>query len=125
MNADRSRDCPQSWFLWGAILAGVSSIPFVIMFFNALHGMSQDKATGLSAVAGSLTEAYATFGFILTFALPIAAIVLLGRSFSRGDRMRRLSSFLLILWSSSILLIYTLGGWFVFFQLPRLVNGPR
>jgi hypothetical protein len=125
MNADRSRDCPQSWFLWGTILAGISSIPFIIMFFNAFRGMPRDKATGLGAVAGGLTEAYATFGFILTFVLPIAAIVLLGRSFSRGDRTRRLFSFLFIVWSSSILLVYVLGGWFVFSQIPRLVNGPR
>jgi hypothetical protein len=73
----------------GAILAGVSSIPFIIMSFYAFHGMSQDKATGLGAVAGGLIEGNATFGFILSFVLPVAAIVLLGRSFSRGDRMRK------------------------------------
>lgn len=125
MNEGSSRDCRQNWFFWGTILAGISSIPFIIVFFNVVRSMSQDKATGLGAVAGGLTEAYATFGFILTFVLPIAAIVVLGRSFSKADQTRRLFSLFFIIWSWFILLVYGLGGWFVFFQFPRLVNGPR
>jgi hypothetical protein len=120
-----TRDRLRSWFLWGVILAGISSIPFIVVFFRVVRGIAQEKATGLGAVAGGLTEAYATSGFILTFVLAIAAVVLLGRSFSQGDQTRRLFSLFFIVWSSFILLVSGLGGWFVFFQFPRLVNGPR
>ena len=78
------RVVPEKRLLWGAILAGISSLPFIILLFNAFRTMSQEKATGLGAVAGGWAEAYARFGFILTFVLPVAAIVLRSRSFSRG-----------------------------------------
>jgi hypothetical protein len=125
MNEARSPSFPRKPFLWGTVLAGISSIPFIILFFNAFRGISQNKATGLGAVAGGLTEAYATFGFILTFVLPVAAIVLLGRSLSGVTRTRQLFSVLFIVWSSFILLLYGLGGWFLFVETPRLANGPR
>ena len=66
MNAGSSHGCPPKWFLWGAVLAGISSIPFIILFLTRRE-RSQEKATALGAVAGGLTEAYATFGLILTF----------------------------------------------------------
>jgi hypothetical protein len=77
-----SQSGPQKWFLWGMVLDGISSLPFVILFLNAFRGISQDKAIGLGAVAGGLAEVYMTFGLVLTFLLPVAAIALLGRSFS-------------------------------------------
>ncbi len=73
------------------VLAGISSIPFMILFFNffnAFRAISQEKATGLAAVAGGPTEAYVTFGLILSFMLPVAAIVMLFRSFSAGNEAR-------------------------------------
>jgi hypothetical protein len=124
MNEGRSHGCSPQWFLWGVVLAGISSVPFIILLFNALRGMSQEKATGLGAVAGGGTEAYATFGFI-TFVLPVAAIVLLSRSLSGGNLTRRVFSVLSIVWSGLMLLVYGVGGWFVFLQFPRLVNGLR
>jgi hypothetical protein len=125
MNEDKSHGCSPQWFLWGVVLAGISSVPFIILLFNVLRGMSQQKATGLGAVAGGWTEAYATFGFILTFVLPVAAIVLLSRSLSGGNLTRRVCSVLSIVWSGFMLLVYAVGGWFVFLQFPRLVNGLR
>ncbi len=125
MNEGSNRDCPQRWFLWGTILAGIPSIPFIIVFFNALRGMSPEKATGLGAVAGGLTEAYVTFGFILTFVLPVAAIVLLSRSFSGENLTHKVFSLLFIVWSGCMLLIYGVGGWFVFVEFPSMASGPR
>ncbi|SRR5713226_6319707 len=125
MNEGSSHGCPRRWFLWGVVLARISSIPFIILFFNAFRGISQEKATGLGAVAGGLTEAYATFGFILTLVLPVAAFVLLSRSFSGGNLTHKLFSLLFIIWSGFMLLVYGVGGWFVFVQFPRLMSGPR
>lgn len=125
MNAGSSHGCPPKWFLWGAVLAGISSIPFIILFFDARREMSQKKATALGAVAGGLTEAYATFGLILTFVLPVAAIVLLSRSFTGGNLTHKLFSLLFIIWSGFLLLVCGVGGWFVSVQFPGLVDGRR
>ncbi len=107
------------------VSAGISSLPFVILFFNAFRGISQNKATGLGAVAGGLTEMYMSFGLALTFLLPVAAIVLLGRSFFGVNRTRKLFSGIFIVWTSFILLLSCLNAWVLFTELPRLVNGPR
>jgi len=85
--------------------------------------LSREKATGLGAVAGGLTEAYVTFGFILSLVLPVASIVLLARSLSGADRIRKVLSSLLIVCSSFILLLWGLCGWFFLVQMPRLVSG--
>jgi len=116
MNEGSSHGYPQRWFLWGMVLAGLSSIPFITLFFTAFKGISQEKATGLAAVAGGLTEGYVMFGLLLSFLLPVAAIVLLGKSFSGSNRTRRLFSVLFIGWSSFILLLYSLGGWLLFVE---------
>jgi hypothetical protein len=125
MNEGSSHDRPRKWFLWGALLASVSSIPFFIVFFNFLRTLSLDKATGLAAVAGGLTEVYVTFGLIMTFVLPLAAIVLLSRSFSKGNLTHKVLSLLFILWSGFILLLYGVGGWFFFVEFPRMASGHR
>ena len=107
------------------VLAGISSLPFVILFLNVLRGISQDKAIGLGAVAGGLTEVYVTLGLVLTFLLPVAAISLLGRSFSGASRTRKLFSALFIVWSSFTLLVSCLNAWVLITELPRLVNSSR
>ena len=95
--ADSStHDRKKAWFIWGNILAWIVIVPFIFGLFNSFRGISEQKATGLGAVAGSLAEAYATFGFILAFALPLAAIVLLVRSFSVACGIRALLSVLSI-----------------------------
>jgi hypothetical protein len=124
MNDGGTYDCPSRRFLWGIVIAGISSTPFVFLFANAFRGISSEKATGLAAVAGGLTEVYVTFGLILTFVLPIASIVFLCRSFSREKQIRKLLSLLFIVWSSFMLLVYGLCGWF-FFIPPPYLNGPR
>jgi hypothetical protein len=47
---------------------------------NSIRGISEQKATGLGAVAGGLAEACAIFGVILGFVLPVGAIASLLRS---------------------------------------------
>ena len=66
-------------FLWGTVFTWTLSIPLIIGVSNGFKGISEQKATGLGAVLGALAEAYATFGLILAFVLPVVAIVLLVR----------------------------------------------
>ncbi len=114
----------KEWFVWGIVLAGFSSIPLVVLFFNAFRGISQEKATGLAAVAGGLAEGYATFGLVLSFILPVVAIVLLCRSFPAGNRVLKIFSVLSIGWSALMLVLYSLCAWFFFVEMPHL-TGPR
>lgn len=123
MNDGVGYDRRKAQLLWGVALAGLSSLPFLILFSNLFRGISREKATGLAAVAGGLTEAYVTFGFILSLVLPVASIVLLARSFSGADRMRKVLSSLLIVCSSFLLLLWGLCGWFFLVQMPRLARG--
>ncbi len=109
--------------MWGVTLAGLSSLAFLILFSNLFRDISREKATGLAAVAGGLTEAYVMFGFILTRVLPIAAIVRLARSLSGATRTRKVFSSLFIVWSSFILLLSGLCGWFLLVQMPRSASG--
>lgn len=125
MNDGFGYDRRRAWFFWGMVLVGTSSIPFLVIFFNVFRGMAREKASGLAAVAGGLTEAYVTFGFILSLVLPVAAIVLLARSLSGASRMRKVFSSLLIFWSSFILLLWGLGGWFFLVQMPRLISSHQ
>lgn len=125
MNDSVGYDRRKARFMWGVSLAGISSLPFLIFFSHAFRGISQEKATGLRAVAGGLTEAYVTFGFILTLVLPVAAIILLARSLSGASGRRKVFSSLVIVWSSFVLLLWGLGGWFFLVQMPRLMSGHQ
>lgn len=125
MNDGVSHDRRQDWFLWGIVLAAVSSIPFFVTFVNVFRGISQEKATGLSAVAGGATEGYATVGLVLTFILPVGAIVLLCKSFSGSQLLRKVFSLLFICWSVFLLIFFGVGAWMIFVQFPQLTGGPR
>src|SRR5437899_12068045 len=54
MDQDRKR------FAWGVGLAWLPLLSLVPGLFSAFRGVSQEKATGLAAVAGGLAEALAT-----------------------------------------------------------------
>jgi hypothetical protein len=75
----------------------------------SFRGLSEQKATGLGAVAGGISEAYA-YGMAFTIIAPITAIVLLGRSLSDGHRFRNFISWLLMGWSSLMLLYFVIGA---------------
>jgi hypothetical protein len=127
MDEDRSRHRKRTWFIWGMVLAGA---PYVALIFGIMlhssQGISEPKATGLGAVAGGIAEAYVTAGLILMLIVPVAAIVLLGRSFSRGHGMRTLFSVLAICWSGLLLSLYGFAAWMFFVYLPRHgAGGPR
>jgi hypothetical protein len=95
------------------------SVPLAIGIFHAFRGIWEQKATGLGAVAAGGAEAYAIFGLFLAFVLPVAAIVLLVKSFSRGHSARALFSLLYICWSALALAFAGLFVWLSFIYLPR------
>lgn len=113
------------YFLWGTALTWILSIPVVLGIFSAFRGIQQEKATGLAAVAGAISEMYATLGLVLGFVIPVGAIVLLVKSFSGGHRMRTLFSVLYICWSAFSLVLAGLFVWVVFIYMPHAANGTR
>ena len=56
---------------------------------GALRSISRNKATGLGAVAGGLSEGLVTFGIVAMFACEVYAVVWLVRTFSKGGLLMR------------------------------------
>jgi hypothetical protein len=96
-------------YLWGLTLAWIPALPIVIFLVNALRGISENKATGLGAVAGGISEAAVVSGLLFILFCCVGAIVLLVRSFSRRHPGRTLLSVLSICWSAFILLLFALS----------------
>jgi hypothetical protein len=117
-------DPKRKWFLWGMVLAWTASIPIIIGLLDSFRGVSEQKATGLGAVAG-LADVYLTFGLILTFVFLVGAIVLLGRSFSRGHRTRAILSVLSMGWSALMLFVFSLLMWLLLAPLTHRASGPQ
>jgi hypothetical protein len=44
------------WFVWGTVVTCTLFIPLIIGMSNAFRGISTEKQTGLTAVAGGLAE---------------------------------------------------------------------
>jgi|SRR5215831_16380288 len=125
MNNELSPDTKKKWFWWGMILAWIPIIPAITGILNAFKGISEQKATGLGAVAGGVAEVYATLGMMLALIVPVAAIVLLGKSLSSLHPMRTLVSWLSICWSVLLLVLSGLSVWFLFFQMPHAATAAR
>jgi hypothetical protein len=114
-------DVKRKRFLWGMLLAWVPVIPLVFSFAHAFfRGISEQKATGLGAVAGGLAEAYVTFGFFIALAFEVAAIILLGRAFSKENWMRSVGSVLSICLAGLTLSFMGLSLWLFLVRLPHV-----
>jgi hypothetical protein len=100
-------------FLWGVGLAWAPSIPMLIGLGTAF---SEQKATGLGAVAGGLAEMFVVWGVAAMLVVQVAAIVLLSRAFSPGHWMRSLFSLSSICLSGLMLLLVGLVFWLFWFQ---------
>jgi len=125
MNASFSYDHRRKSFLWGIGLTGILSIPFIIVFLDAFGVITAEKAIGLAAIAGGLTEAYVTLGVLVSLGLAVGAIVLLLRSFSTGHRMRGLISLLCICACALTLVLAGLFVWLVLIYLPHITGVTR
>jgi hypothetical protein len=78
MDADKKR------FAWGVGLAWVPVLVTIVpSLINAFRGLSQEKATGLAAVAAGYAEFLVTFGLGAFVACQVAAIVLLAGGIKR------------------------------------------
>ena len=96
-------------FLWGVGLAWAPWIPALIgigyAFRDAFRGISEQKATGLGAIAGGLSELFVLYGIGAILVGQVAAIVLLIKAFSPGHFVRSLFSVVSICLSGLMLLL--------------------
>jgi hypothetical protein len=101
-------------FAWGV---GLAWVPVLLAFgpalFNAFRGISQEKATGLAAVAGGLAEALVTFGLMSFVVCQVAAIVLLARGVKREAWGRSMVAVVSIVSSVGILALTALATWWL------------
>ena len=101
-------------FAWGV---GLAWLPLVLLvgpvFFSAFRGVSQEKATGLAAVAGGYAEALATFGLLAFIVCQVAAIVLLGSGVKREQWGRSLVAVISIVCCTGILALTGLATWWL------------
>ena len=119
-----SYESKRKWLFWGMVLTWTLSIPFVVALLNAFKGISEQKATGLGAVAGGFTEGYLTLAIVLAVVLPVVAIVLLVISFGGASRVRKVFSVLYICWNTLMLAFAGLFAW-SFIYVWHLVGNAR
>ena len=101
-------------FLWGVAIGWFSIIPLLYGCANAFKGVSQQKATGLGAVAGGMAEVCATVGALVLLLTPLIAIYLLVTSWSRDQAARNFFSVVTILWSGFTLFLILGAAWLMF-----------
>jgi hypothetical protein len=106
-------DLKKKRFLWGILLAWVPWVPIIL---SAFRGISEQKATGLGAVAGGISESLILWGLITMVICQVAAILWLTRSFSREHAMRGLISGFSICLSTVML---ALMGWVAWLLIRR------
>jgi hypothetical protein len=113
MNGE-TEDAKSRRFLWGVLLVWG---PFILVtlpgLFYAFRGVSEQRATGMGAIAGIMAEGYATFGLIVGFAFQVYAIILLVRTFSKEHLARGFFSIISISCSVCTLLVSSLSVWAV------------
>jgi hypothetical protein len=105
--------------LWGVLLAWTPWLPTTIGLGFAFRGIAAEKATGLAAVAGGLTETFLLFGLLATVVFEVAAIILLVRSFEPGHWLRSLFLTLSLGLSGLMLLLFGAFLWLSWFQIHR------
>jgi hypothetical protein len=95
-------------FRYGLLLAWAPLIFFIV----PIAQMSSEKATGLAAVAGGVSEVAATFGLVVIVASEVVAIVMLIRTFSRSHLTRTVVAIFSVGCSGLLLLVLGLFLWF-------------
>jgi hypothetical protein len=103
-------------FLLGVGLAWTPWISTLVGIGYTFRGIWEQKATGLGAVAGGLSETFVLYGIGAILLVQIAAIVLLFRAFSPGHWARSLFCVVSICMSGLMLLLVGFFLWFSWFQ---------
>ena len=99
-------------FFWGLLLVWAPWLPSSVGLANAFRGISTERATGLGAVAGGITEMFVTVGLISTLVFQVVAIVFFVRTFEAGHWLRNLFSVVSIFFSVLLLLLTCGFVWF-------------
>jgi hypothetical protein len=111
MEQVQNQDSGRRLFLWGTVLAWLPVLPIIYWIVLGIREFANQKQTGLGAVAGGVSEVFVTIGLVVAFAVPLAGIVLLVRSFSGRHRLRSFFTVISILWSALILLGLSCAMW--------------
>lgn len=98
-------------FLYGLLLAWAPLLCLLPGLYSTFRGVSTQKATGLGAVAGGLTEFLVIVGLVALVVSQLFAIRLLAGELSRKQPMRTFVAVVSIGWGAFLLL---LAGGFVF-----------
>jgi hypothetical protein len=106
----------KKWFLWGVVLAWAPWLPILVGLAHTLLSISKQKATGIGAVAGGLTEIFVVWGIGAILIGQVIAIALLFRTFAPGHILRSLFSIFSICLSAMMLVLVGLFLWLSWFQ---------
>jgi hypothetical protein len=105
-------------FFWGLALAWLPFIPVLVGLVNAFRGASAEKATGIGAVAGGISEMGVLYVLTLAPILAISAMVLLLRSLSKAHPLRNIWAVISLCWSALMISVLALFFWLVY-VFPR------
>ncbi|MFZ0318248.1 MAG: hypothetical protein WAL56_03905 [Candidatus Sulfotelmatobacter sp.] len=100
-------------FLWGVVLAWVPWAPILV---GLAHSLLRQRATGIGAVAGGLTEIFVVWGVGAIVIGQVVAMILLLRAFSSGHWMRSFFVIVSGLLSALMLILVGLFLWLSWFQ---------
>ena len=98
-------------FVWGLLLTWAPWLPSLIGLANVFRGISTEKATGIAAVAGGLSEMFVLVGLVTTTVFQVVAIAFLVRTFDADYRWRNLFSVVSIFFSVLMLVLISLFVW--------------
>jgi hypothetical protein len=105
------------WRLGLALIWGPAVIVVVPGLINAFKGISQEKATGLAAVAGGFAEMFWIFGMVAFVVCEISGIAMLAKLVVRGQRA---FSAIASIGCRALLLAWVGGAvWLIYFSLTR------
>lgn len=114
---EKLADSDRQRFRWGVSLAWGSFVLFFAPGFIQIFGtIEEQKATGLGAVAGGLSEGFFTFGVTVAVVLQLTALVFLTRSFRAQSSARKLLSVLAMACSAFILLMAGVSVWLTYLR---------
>ena len=106
-------------FFWGAALAWLPFLPVLVGLANAFRGISQQKATGLGAVAGGIAEVGVLYVLTLAPILTISAMVLLLRSLSKAHPLRNIFAVISVCWGALMISVLAFFFWLVYVKFPQ------
>jgi hypothetical protein len=112
-------DLKKKRFVWGLLLVWAPWLPSLIGLANLLRGISTEKATGLAAVAGGLSEMFVLVGLVTTLVFQVVAIFLFVRTFETGHRFRNLISVVSIFFGVLMLVLVLLFVWLTWTRMAQ------